>query len=85
MLSIVVPALDEAPNLERLLPDLVARCPREEVIVVDGGSADATAEVVRCFPSVRFIASPRGRALFGSAQSLMITANSSRTRVEVRT
>ena len=62
MLSIVVPALDEAPNLERLLPDLVARCPQEEVIVVDGGSADASAEVVRRFPSVRFIAGPRGRA-----------------------
>jgi len=62
MLSIVVPALDEAPNLERLLPDLVARCLEEEVIVVDGGSADATAEVMRRFPSVRFIASPRGRA-----------------------
>ena len=62
MLSIVVPALDEATNLERLLPDLVARCPREEVIVVDGGSADATTEVARRFPSVRLVASPRGRA-----------------------
>lgn len=62
MLSIVVPALDEARNLERLLPDLVARCPRDEVIVVDGGSADATTEVARRFPSVRLVASPRGRA-----------------------
>ena len=62
MLSIVVPALDEAPNLERLLPDLVARCPHEEVVVVDGGSADASTEVVRRFPSIRLIASPRGRA-----------------------
>ena len=59
MLSIVVPALDEAPNLERLLPDLVARCPQEEVIVVDGGSADASAEVVRRFPPS---ASSRARA-----------------------
>ena len=62
MLSIVVPALDEAPNLERLLPDLVARCSRDEVIVVDGGSRDASAEVVRRFPTVRLIESPRGRA-----------------------
>jgi rSAM/selenodomain-associated transferase 2 len=62
VLSIVVPALDEAPNLERLLPDLVARCPQAEILVVDGGSADATAEVVRRFPSVRFLESPRGRA-----------------------
>jgi rSAM/selenodomain-associated transferase 2 len=62
MLSIVVPALDEAANLERLLPDLLARCSHAEVIVVDGGSADATAEVVGRFPGVRFIASARGRA-----------------------
>ncbi len=62
MLSIVVPALNEAANLERLLPDLAARCPDAEVIVADGGSADASARVVGRFPSVRFVESPRGRA-----------------------
>jgi len=62
MLSIVIPALDEASNLDRLLPDLVRGCSDEEGIVVDGGSTDATAEVVKRHPSVRLIASPRGRA-----------------------
>src|SRR5262245_1168141 len=62
MLSIIIPVLDEAPNLARLLPDLVARCPHEEIIVVDGGSADATAEVARSVASVRVLSSPRGRA-----------------------
>jgi len=37
-LSIVFPALNEAANLARLLPGLVVREPRAEVLVVDGGS-----------------------------------------------
>jgi len=62
MLSIVVPALDEAANLHRLLPDLAARCPGAEVIVVDGGSADATAEVTARCPGARYLVAERGRA-----------------------
>jgi rSAM/selenodomain-associated transferase 2 len=61
-LSIVVPALDEARNLERLLPDLARRCPGAEVIVVDGASADDTAAVARRHPGVRCLDSERGRA-----------------------
>lgn len=61
MLSIVVPALDEAVNLERLLPDLAARCPGVEVIVADGGSRDATAAIARR-AGARVVESPRGRA-----------------------
>src|SRR3989304_2318896 len=37
MLSIVIPVLNEAPNLERLLPDLSQKCPGAEGIVVAGG------------------------------------------------
>lgn len=62
MLSVIIPALDEAANLERLLPDLIARCPGVEIIVVDGGSADRTAEVVRRCPGARYQTSARGRA-----------------------
>lgn len=62
MLSIVIPALDEASNLERLLPALTARCPAAEIIVVDGGSGDATAAVVRRFPRVAYLESRTGRA-----------------------
>jgi rSAM/selenodomain-associated transferase 2 len=61
-LSIIVPALDEAANLARLLPDLVARERQAEVLVADGGSADDSRAVVARVPSVRWLAAPRGRA-----------------------
>ena len=62
LISIVIPALDEAPNLERLLPDLRARFAAAEIVLVDGGSADATAATAARFPEVRLLVSPRGRA-----------------------
>jgi rSAM/selenodomain-associated transferase 2 len=62
MLSVIIPVLNEAPNLERLLPDLPDKCPGAEVIVVDGGSTDGTLQVVERFPFARPVMSPRGRA-----------------------
>jgi rSAM/selenodomain-associated transferase 2 len=62
VLSIVVPVLDDAAHLARVLPDLAARCPGAEVIVVDGGSRDGTADVARRTPGVRLLTSAPGRA-----------------------
>jgi rSAM/selenodomain-associated transferase 2 len=62
ILSVVVPALDEAANLTRLLPDLARTCPGAEVIVVDGGSRDGTAAAASGRSDVRLLASARGRA-----------------------
>lgn len=62
MLSIIIPALNEAANLERLLLSLRVIGPGAEVIVVDGGSEDGTRAVVRRFPWVRYVTSGRGRA-----------------------
>lgn len=61
-LSVVIPALNEAANLARLLPDLLAREPGVEVIVVDGGSNDGSHDVVWRLPAVRWLPGPRGRA-----------------------
>jgi len=62
VIAIVVPALDEAQNLQWLLPDLARRWPEAEVVVVDGGSRDATVEVVQRHAGVRCLASSPGRA-----------------------
>lgn len=43
--SIVLPALNEEEGLRSLLPDLKERYPEAEIVVVDDGSDDATAEV----------------------------------------
>lgn len=47
-ISVVVPTLNEARNLEVVLPELIAAVPDlHEVIVVDGGSVDDTLETAR--------------------------------------
>ncbi|MGH7316437.1 MAG: TIGR04283 family arsenosugar biosynthesis glycosyltransferase [Candidatus Rokuibacteriota bacterium] len=61
-LAVVIPSLNEAANLARLLPDLARDCPGAEIVVVDGGSRDATAEMMARQHGVRFLATERGRA-----------------------
>jgi rSAM/selenodomain-associated transferase 2 len=58
-LSVVIPALDEEAEIEAAVES--ARAPEVEVLVVDGGSRDATASLARR-AGARVLASPRGRA-----------------------
>jgi dolichyl-phosphate beta-glucosyltransferase len=65
--SVVVPAFNEAqrigPTLERILVYFERRSPPAEIVVVDDGSSDATAEVAARFASrgVRLVRLPRNR------------------------
>jgi rSAM/selenodomain-associated transferase 2 len=47
--SIIVPVLNEAPLIRAFLQRLRARAPEAEIIVVDGGSSDGTAEFATGF------------------------------------
>lgn len=61
-LSIIVPVLDEATGIDACLRALAPSRQRGvEVVVVDGGSADATVTLARPLAD-RVIAAPRGRA-----------------------
>lgn len=61
-LSIIVPALDEAAGIAATLEALAAlRADGHELIVVDGGSADATATIAAPLAD-KVIQVPRGRA-----------------------
>ncbi|QEY31318.1 glycosyltransferase [Synechococcus sp. RSCCF101] len=64
-LSVIIPALDEAPRLPLLLADLAAAPlpgTDSEVIVVDGGSRDATPSIAR-LAGATVLASAPGRGL----------------------
>jgi GT2 family glycosyltransferase len=66
--AVVVPTHDRAEDLARLLESLRAQTLAHQVVVVDNGSGDGTAELLRVrFPEVRLIAIPEnvgfGRAV----------------------
>jgi rSAM/selenodomain-associated transferase 2 len=60
VISLILPVLNEAPILAGALSNL-PRTPDLEILLVDGGSTDATREVAARFPHVRWITAPRGR------------------------
>jgi rSAM/selenodomain-associated transferase 2 len=59
-ISIIIPTLNEAESIGRLLPELLA-LPGVELLVVDGGSTDSTVDVAKSFGAEVLITSP-GRA-----------------------
>lgn len=62
-ISIIIPALNEAKTLGRTLEHLKRWQISSDIIVVDGGSVDATKSIARAFPCVRVVKSPKkGRA-----------------------
>jgi glycosyltransferase involved in cell wall biosynthesis len=59
LISVVVPTYNRAATLARCLGGLAAQtCPEREIIVVDDGGSESTAEVVAQFPIVRLLQQP---------------------------
>ena len=61
-LSIIVPVLNEAPLIGRFLRQVRELAPDAEIIVVDGGSVDATIQMARPFADLVMSTAP-GRAV----------------------
>lgn len=59
-LSVIIPALNEADEIERTLAAVRSADDAVEVIVVDGGSDDRTVEIAQGFDAT-VISAPRGR------------------------
>jgi rSAM/selenodomain-associated transferase 2 len=60
VISLILPVLNEAPILAGVLSGL-PQTPDLEILLVDGGSTDATRAVAAGFPHVRCLTAPRGR------------------------
>lgn len=64
MLSIIIPAYNEEKYIGRCLKSIFSqKClPEHEIIVVDNGSSDKTAEIIKIsFPQVKLISEPQKR------------------------
>lgn len=76
--AVILPVRNEAGVLEAMLADLLARHDPLEVIVVDGGSCDATRAIANDFSSrypVRVLDAPTGRALQMNAGAAVAKAD----------
>ena len=62
MISIIIPALNEAQALPATLARVFAQAGECEIIVVDGGSHDATRAIAAADARVHLVTAPKGRA-----------------------
>ncbi len=62
MISVVIPAYNEERALPRTLKRLFSQPGEYQVILVDGGSGDATKRIARRYPRVQLVDAPKGRA-----------------------
>lgn len=62
MISVVIPAYNEERALPRTLESLLGQPGDHEVILVDGGSTDATTRIARSCHGLRVVNASKGRA-----------------------
>ncbi len=73
-LSVIVPVLDEERVIDARLRELAA-IGAWEILVVDGGSRDATRAIVGRHPAARLVDAPRGRAAQMNAGAAVATGD----------
>ena len=77
MISIIIPVYNEEKQLPVLLEHLEAASSNyiSEIIVVDGGSEDATSSITEKFPAIKFFQSKKGRAAQMNAGAAAATSD----------
>jgi glycosyltransferase involved in cell wall biosynthesis len=73
--SVVIPAFNEADGIGPTLQQLSASLPGAEIIVVDDGSSDGTADIVRCFANVTLIRHGFNRGYGAALKTGMMSAS----------
>jgi glycosyltransferase involved in cell wall biosynthesis len=79
-LTLVVPFFNERDNLPRVLSDLLAmgraHCTRFQILCVDDGSSDGSADVVPREAEVRIVTHPQNRGLTAALRTGFLAAES---------
>jgi rSAM/selenodomain-associated transferase 2 len=75
VISVIVPVLNEAGILEGALAELLRQRGDFEVVVVDGGSNDGTADAAQAIGGVRCVVSGRGRGVQMNAGAAAATGD----------
>ena len=68
MLSIITPVLNGADYIEETIKSIQKLCIPYEHIVVDGGSSDATIEIVRRFDNVKLVFQSKQAGMYAAIQ-----------------
>lgn len=73
-ISIIIPAYNEEKSIGKTLEKLVSLYPEQEIIVIDDGSTDKTAETVSSFKSVKLYKHPVNRGYGASLKTGILNA-----------
>ncbi|MGC2062887.1 MAG: TIGR04283 family arsenosugar biosynthesis glycosyltransferase [Thermodesulfovibrionales bacterium] len=63
MISVIIPALNEAANISTCIEAVCAEGGEIEIIVADGGSTDNTRPLASGYPGLKVVESKRGRGI----------------------
>ncbi|MEZ4705330.1 MAG: TIGR04283 family arsenosugar biosynthesis glycosyltransferase [Bdellovibrionota bacterium] len=61
-IDVIIPLLNEENNIQKCLEHLVDQHEIKTIVVVDGGSHDASVRMAESYSKVKVVSSPRGRA-----------------------
>lgn len=75
MISIIIPTLNEAENIDRCMKAVLAESSDFEVIIADGGSSDNTKTIVSGYPGVKIVDFRKGRGIQMNSGALAATGD----------